>query len=239
MLAYISSKYYQKSRETFLTTLTFITLTIYTTTTASTEPLIKTKQTRNPGNMLSVAGPSEAARQILNNLSGSGGVSSLVATTVIDITTGQTTFMDENGNSLTQEQVNAQNTARAALKNIPEITVEDILAESSEDDETEVLVTSNNKPDSPIGGMDGADEGFLIDLTEPNAKKVKKSKASSFKKRKASDDSEDSDDEKTEDEKTSSNEEDSDHNKGGQTSIKTPVMTRRRAVPSTGYRAKR
>jgi len=239
MLAYVSSKYYQKSRETFSTTSTFTTSTIYTTTTASTEPSIKTKQTRNPGNMSSAAGPSEAARQILNNLSGGGGVSSLVATTVVDTTTGQTTFMDENGNSLTQEQVDAQNTARAALENVPEITAEDILAESSEDDETEVLVTSNDKPDSPMGGMDGADEGFLIDLTEPNAKKVKKSKASSSKKRKASDDGEDSDDEKTEDEKTSSNEEDSDHDKGGQTSIKTPVTTRRRAVPSTGHRAKR
>jgi hypothetical protein len=113
------------------------------------------------------------------------------------------------------------------------------LAESSKDDEIKVLVTSNNKPNSLIGGIDSANEGFLIDLTEPNTKKVKKSKASSSKKRKASDNSEDSDDEKTKDEKTSSNEEDSDYNKGSQTSIKTPVTTRRRAVPSTSHRAKR
>jgi hypothetical protein len=53
--------------------------------------------------MLSAAGPSKATRQILNNLSGSSGVSSLVATTIINIITGQTIFMDENGNSLTQE----------------------------------------------------------------------------------------------------------------------------------------
>jgi hypothetical protein len=132
-----------------------------------------------------------------------------------------------------------QNTARAALENIPEITIEDILAESSKDDETEVLVTSNNKPNSPIGEIDGANEGFLINLTEPNTKKVKKSKASSSKKRKASDNSEDSNNEKTKDEKTSSNKEDSNHNKGGQTSIKTPIITRRHAVPSTSYRAKR
>jgi hypothetical protein len=49
------------------------------------------------------AGLSEAIRQILGNLSSSGGVSSLVAITVINITTGQITFMDENSNSLTQE----------------------------------------------------------------------------------------------------------------------------------------
>jgi hypothetical protein len=172
-------------------------------------------------------------------LSSGGGISSLVTTTVINITTGQTTFIDENSNSLTQEQVNAQNTARAALENIPKITTENILAESSKNNETEVLVTSNNKPNSPISGIDDANEGFLINLTEPNAKKVKKSKASSSKKHKASDDGENSDNEKTKDEKTSSNEEDSDHNKGGQTSIKTPITTRKRAVPSTSHRAKR
>jgi hypothetical protein len=118
------------------------------------------------------------------------------------------------------------------------------LVESSEDNKIEVLVTSNNKPNSLIGGMDGTDEGFLINLTEPNAKKVKKSKASLFKKYKALDNSEDSDnkktkDKKTEDEKTSSNKEDSNYNKGSQTSIKTPVITRRRVVPSTSYYIKR
>jgi hypothetical protein len=222
-----------KSRETFLTTSTFTTSTIYTTTTALIEPLIKTKQIRNPGNILSAAGPSEAVCQILGNLSSGSGVSSLVAITVVDITTGQTTFIDENGNSLTQEQVDMQNTACAALENVPEITVEDILAERSENDETEALVASNNKSDSPMGGMDGANEGFLIDLTEPSTKKVKKSKASMSKKRKASVDSEDSDDEETEDEG------DSDHGKGGQTSIKIPVTTRRHTVSSSSYYTKR
>jgi hypothetical protein len=84
-----------------------------------------------------------------------------------------------------------------------------------------------------MGGIDGANEGFFINLTEPNAKKVKKSKASIFKKRKALVNSEDSDDEETKDKG------DSDHGKGGQTSIKTPIMTRRYMVPSSGYRAKR
>jgi hypothetical protein len=126
-----------------------------------------------------------------------------------------------------------QNTARAALENIPEITIEDILAERSENNEIEALVASNNKSDSPIGGMNGANEGFLINLTEPNAKKVKKSKASTSKKHKASVNSEDSDNKETEDEG------DSDYGKGGQTSIKTPVMTRRHTVPSSSYRVKR
>jgi hypothetical protein len=239
MLTYISSKYHQKSRETFSTTLTFITLIIYTIITASTEPLIKTKQIRNPGNILSAARPSETTRQILNNLSNSDSISSLVTTIIINITTGQTTFIDENSNSLTQEQVNAQNTARAALENIPEITIENILAESSKNNKTEVLVTSNNKPNSPIGGIDNTNKGFLINLTEPNAKKIKKSKASSSKKHKASDNGENSDNEKTKDKKTSSNKEDSNHNKGSQTSIKIPITTRRRAIPSTSYHAKR
>jgi hypothetical protein len=128
--------------------------------------------------------------------------------------------------------------ACATLENISEITIEDILAESSENNKIEVLVTSNNKPNSLIGGIDGTNKGFLINLTEPNAKKVKKSKASLSKKRKVSDNGEDSDNEKTKDEKTSSNKEDSDHNKGGQTSIKIPVITRRHAVPSTSYYAK-
>jgi hypothetical protein len=134
--------------------------------------------------------------------------------------------------------------ARATLENIPEITIENILVESSKDNKIEVLVTSNNKPNSLIGKIDGTNEGFLINLTEPNAKKVKKSKASLSKKRKVSDNGEDSDnkktkDKKTKDEKTSSNKENSNYNKGSQTSIKMPIMTRRRVVPSTSYRAKR
>jgi hypothetical protein len=113
------------------------------------------------------------------------------------------------------------------------------LAESSEDNKIEVLVTSNNKPNSLISGIDSTNKGFLINFTEPNAKKVKKSKASLSKKHKALDNGKDSDNEKTEDKKTSSNKEDSDHDKGGQTSIKTPIMTRKHAVPSTSYRVKR
>ena len=109
------------------------------------------------------------------------------------------------------------------------------MAESSKDNETEVLVTSNNKPNSLIGRIDGTNKGFFINLTEPNTKKVKKNKASSSKKYKVLDNSKDSNSKKTKDEKTSSNEKDSNYNKGSQTSIKIPIITRRYIVPSTSY----
>src|ERR1700722_9779707 len=105
-----------------------------------------------------------------------------------------------------------QNMARATLKNIPEIIIENILIKSSKNNKIEVLITSNNKPNSLIGEINGTNKGFLINLIEPNTKKVKKNKASLSKKRKALDNSKDSDNEKTKDEKTSSNKEDSNYN---------------------------
>jgi hypothetical protein len=104
--------------------------------------------------------------------------------------------------------------ACAILENIPEITIENILVESSKDNKIKVLVTSNNKPNSLIGRIDSTNKGSLINLTEPNAKKVKKNKASLSKKYKILDNSEDSDNKKTKDKKTSSNKEDSNYNKG-------------------------
>jgi hypothetical protein len=103
--------------------------------------------------------------------------------------------------------------ARAILENIPEITIKNILVESSKNNKIEILVTSNNKPNSLIGRIDSTNKGFLINLMEPNTKKVKKSKASLFKKRKALDNSENSNNKKTKDKKISSNKEDSDYNK--------------------------
>jgi hypothetical protein len=88
------------------------------------------------------------------------------------------------------------------------------LAKSSKDNKIEVLVTSNNKPNNLIGGINSTNKGFLINLTEPNTKKIKKSKASLSKKHKVLDNSEDSNNEKTKDKKTSSNKENSDYNKG-------------------------
>jgi hypothetical protein len=104
--------------------------------------------------------------------------------------------------------------ARITLENIPEIIIEDILVESSKDNKIEVLVTSNNKPNSLIGKIDGTNKGFLINLTEPNTKKIKKSKASLSKKHKILDNSKNSDNKKTKNKKTSSNKEDSNYNKG-------------------------
>jgi hypothetical protein len=95
--------------------------------------------------------------------------------------------------------------AYAALENIPEIIIENILVELSENNKIEALVTSNNKSNSLIGKMDSTNKGFLINLIEPNTKKVKKSKASISKKHKALDNSKDSNNKKTKDKKTSSN----------------------------------
>jgi hypothetical protein len=104
--------------------------------------------------------------------------------------------------------------ARTTFKNIPEIIIENILVESSKNNKIEVLVTSNNKPNSLIGRINSTNKGFLINLTELNTKKVKKSKASLSKKHKALDNSKNSDNKKTKDKKTSSNKENSDYNKG-------------------------
>jgi hypothetical protein len=104
--------------------------------------------------------------------------------------------------------------AYITLKNIPEITIENILVKSSKNNKIEVLVTSNNKPNNLIGEINSTNKGFLINLTEPNTKKVKKSKASLSKKYKALDNSKNSDNKKTKDKKTSSNKEDSNYNKG-------------------------
>jgi hypothetical protein len=162
-------------------------------------------------------------------LNSSSSISSLVAITVINTTTGQTTFIDENSNSLTQKQVNIQNTACTALKNIPEITIEDILIEYSKNNKTEALITSNNKSDSLIGGINSTNKGFLINLIKPSTKKVKKSKASISKKYKVLVNSKNSDNKETEDKR------DSNYSKSGQTSIKIPVITRRYTVPSSSY----
>jgi hypothetical protein len=91
------------------------------------------------------------------------------------------------------------------------------------------LVTSNNKSNSLIDRINSTNKGFLINLTESNIKKVKKNKASIFKKYKVSVNSKDSDNKETEDKG------DSDYNKGGQTSIKIPIITRKYIVPSSSY----
>ena len=104
--------------------------------------------------------------------------------------------------------------AYTILKNISEITIEDILIEYSKNNKIEALVTSNNKSNSLIGGIDSTNKGFFINLTKPNTKKVKKNKASISKKYKILVNSKDSNNKKTKDEKNSSNKKDSNYNKG-------------------------
>ena len=65
-----------------------------------------------------------------------------------------------------------------------------------------------------MGEIDSTNKGFLINFTEPNTKKVKKSKASLFKKHKTLDNNKDSNNKKTKNKKTSSNKEDFNYNKG-------------------------
>jgi hypothetical protein len=104
--------------------------------------------------------------------------------------------------------------ARITLESIPEIIIENILVELSKNNKIEALVTSNNKSNNLIGGIDSTNKGFLINLIKPNTKKVKKSKASISKKYKALNNSENSNNEKTKDKKTSSNKRDSNYIKG-------------------------
>ena len=104
--------------------------------------------------------------------------------------------------------------ARITLKNIPEITIENILVKSSKNNKIKVLVTSNNKPNSLIGKIDNTNKGFLINLIEPNTKKIKKNKTSLSKKHKILDNNKNSNNKKTKNKETSSNKEDSNYNKG-------------------------
>ena len=109
------------------------------------------------------------------------------------------------------------------------------MVEYSKNNKIEALVTSNNKSDSLIGGMDGTNKGFLINLTEPSTKKVKKSKASISKKYKALINSKNSNNKETKDKKNSGNKRDSNYSKSSQTSIKISIITRRYIVPSSNY----
>jgi hypothetical protein len=95
--------------------------------------------------------------------------------------------------------------AHITLKNIPKITIKNILVKYSKDNKIEALVTSNNKSNSVIGEINGANKGFLINLIEPNTKKVKKNKASISKKHKVLNNSKNSNNRKTKNKKTSSN----------------------------------
>jgi hypothetical protein len=103
--------------------------------------------------------------------------------------------------------------AYTILENIPEITIENILVKYSKDNKIEALVTSNNKSNSLIGEINNTNKGFLINLTELNTKKVKKSKASISKKYKVLVNSKDSNNKETKNKKNSSNKGDSNYSK--------------------------
>ena len=104
--------------------------------------------------------------------------------------------------------------AYITLENIPKIIIEDILIKGSKNNKIEVLVTSNNKPNNLISGIDNTNKGFLINLMKLNTKRVKKNKASLSKKYKVLDNSKNSNNKKTKNKETSSNKEDSNYNKG-------------------------
>jgi hypothetical protein len=73
------------------------------------------------------------------------------------------------------------------------------LIEYSKNNKIEALVTSNNKSNSLIDGIDNTNKGFLINLIKLNTKKAKKNKASISKKYKILVNSKDSDNKKTKD----------------------------------------
>jgi len=73
-------------------------------------------------------------RRMLGDLD-RGGVTDLVYTSIIDHTTGRTRYINGNGNPITQEQVEAQETAQAALRALPPISAEEVLRVESGDDE--------------------------------------------------------------------------------------------------------
>jgi len=60
----------------------------------------------------------ENFRQMLAGLD-RGGVIDLVFTTIYDTATGERSYIDGDGNSVSQEQVDAQDAARAALAEMP------------------------------------------------------------------------------------------------------------------------
>jgi hypothetical protein len=101
--------------------------------------------------------------------------------------------------------------AYITLENIPEIIIENILVKYSKNNKIKALVTSNNKSNNLISKMNSTNKGFLINLIEPNIKKIKKNKASISKKYKILDNSKNSNNKKTKDRKTSSNKRDSNY----------------------------
>jgi hypothetical protein len=83
--------------------------------------------------------------------------------------------------------------------------------------------------------MNNTNKNYLINFTKSDTKKVNKSKASISKKYKVLNYSKNSNNKKTKNKENSSNKGDSNPNKGSQTSIKIPVITKKYIVLSSSY----
>ena len=64
--------------------------------------------------------------------------------------------------------------AYITLENISKIIIEDILIKGSKNNKIEVLVTSNNKPNNLISGIDNTNKGFLINFINQILRKLKR-----------------------------------------------------------------
>ena len=107
----------------------------------------------------------------------SSGVTDLVYTTTYDTSTGETSYIDGGGNSISQEQYDVQVAARAALDQIPEVTAEQILNEASDNDIDEPEFGSARSKaedeDEDENTDDDNSEGKEAEEVEPSSKKRK------------------------------------------------------------------
>jgi hypothetical protein len=76
-----------------------------------------------------------------------GGVSSLVYTTVHDQLTGETSYIDGNGNRVSEADYKAQQTAYAAVAAMPEVSAEEILQVQSDDEMVGLDVHDDHESD--------------------------------------------------------------------------------------------
>jgi hypothetical protein len=152
----------------------------------------------------------QAFRQAVGDLD-RGGVSDLVYTTIRDHTTGETSYIDGNGNPVSQEQVDAQNAAMAAIAQIPEMTAEEVLQVESDGEEMQGYDGNNDTANDfhPINRDNNGEMG-------------------------GPDDHEDDPEEET------SAEEDNNNDGSGQKADKQPISTKKRPAPQGGaHRDKR
>jgi hypothetical protein len=154
---------------------------------------------------------SENFRQAMRDLFHSG-VTDLVYTKVHDATTGETSYIEGNGNTVSQAQVDAQNAARTALTMMPEIDAEKILATEADDE---------------MGGLDSNDDPnaspTTINLIHDDTESKK-----------------DGTEDETEPNESSEDDESEGHVSGiGQKGGETPSTPQNRPMPQASHRSKR